>query len=144
MGQEELPMRANQTMHAGMEPRMSTGGKIWIQVEGNRLAALALAFALVGGVTSTANAADLNKDAFKTGCESGGGSYLESADGSFQCNMKSGGTVKCQDTHSQCTYTSSITRRNMMAGLAAGRLEVMVPVSRKPVGPRPIDPKPVE
>ena len=54
-------------------------------------------------------APELDKAAFKKGCEEGHGSYVENADGSFQCNMRLGGTVKCQDTKSQCTYTAQIS-----------------------------------
>ncbi len=47
---------------------------------------------------------DLDKRAFEAGCEEGKGSYIENPDGSFQCNTSDGGTVKCRDTKSQCTY----------------------------------------
>ena len=46
----------------------------------------------------------LDKAAFKTGCEQGGGSYVENPDGSFQCNLRGGGTIKCPNTTSQCTF----------------------------------------
>jgi hypothetical protein len=35
------------------------------------------------------------KAKFKDGCKSSGGSWVESADGSYQCNAKSGETNKC-------------------------------------------------
>lgn len=60
------------------------------------------ALSLLAGIGVAAHAAEIDKGAFKTGCESGGGSYVENADGSFQCNTKSGGTIKCPDTKSQC------------------------------------------
>jgi hypothetical protein len=49
--------------------------------------------------------AEMDKGKFKEGCQSGNGSYVESSDGSFQCNLRSGGVVKCPDTTSRCTYT---------------------------------------
>lgn len=77
-----------------------------------RLAAVvALALLLAGAVAPAVHAADNNpapamdKSKFKEGCESGGGSYIENNDGSFQCNLKDGGTIKCPSTTSQCTYT---------------------------------------
>lgn len=72
--------------------------------------ALTLALLLAGALAHHAGAAPvaMDKGAFKTGCESGGGSYIENPDGSFQCNLKSGGTIKCPDTTSQCTYTNRL------------------------------------
>lgn len=49
--------------------------------------------------------AAVDKGAFKSGCESGGHSFVENADGSFQCNLKSGGVIKCGSQ--TCTYTAS-------------------------------------
>jgi hypothetical protein len=72
------------------------------------LAAFAMAFLLAGTLAHSAGATEMDKGAFKTGCESGGGSFVENADGSFQCNLKSGGTIKCPDTKSQCTYTALV------------------------------------
>ena len=69
------------------------------------LVALAFAFASV----PTASAEGIDKSKFKEGCQAGNGSYVESPDGSFQCNTKGGGTVKCADTKSQCTYTEKLT-----------------------------------
>lgn len=54
--------------------------------------------------------AGMDKGAFKTGCQSGGGSFVENPDGSFQCNLKDGGTIKCPDTNSQCSYTAKVSR----------------------------------
>lgn len=45
------------------------------------------------------------KDAFKSGCESSGNSFVENNDGTFQCNLKSGAVIKCGSE--TCTYTSS-------------------------------------
>lgn len=77
------------------------------------IVALTCGLALVGAgplVSATrAAGAELDKGAFKSGCESGGGSYIENNDGSFQCNLKSGGTIKCPDTKSQCTYTQRLS-----------------------------------
>ena len=50
--------------------------------------------------------AKVDKGAFKSGCESGQGSYVENLDGSFQCNLRSGGVIKCSNNGSPCTYTS--------------------------------------
>lgn len=76
------------------------------------LAAFSLALLLAGSMVSPAGAADnnprLDKSAFKAGCESGGGSYVENPDGSFQCNLKDGGTIKCPDTTSPCSYTPKL------------------------------------
>jgi hypothetical protein len=38
------------------------------------------------------------KKKFKQGCEEGHGSYIENADGSFQCNTSAGNTIKCPST----------------------------------------------
>lgn len=45
------------------------------------------------------------KDEFKKGCESGGanaGSFVENADGTYQCNTKSGVVIKCQADGQKC------------------------------------------
>lgn len=52
----------------------------------------------------------MNKAAFKQGCEEGGGSYIENPDGSFQCNLRDGGTIWCPSTTEQCSYTKPLTR----------------------------------
>src|SRR3954451_19133044 len=49
----------------------------------------------------------LDKGAFKAGCEAAGGSFIDNPDGSFQCNIRTGGTIKCSDTTSPCTYTAN-------------------------------------
>ena len=80
-----------------------------------RLAAVfALALLLAGAVAPHAgaegnNGPAMDKDAFKKGCQEGGGSYVENAsDDSFGCNMKGGGSIKCTSTTSPCTYTPKI------------------------------------
>lgn len=79
------------------------------------LVVLALAFTIGGALAHSAGATDNNpamdKNSFKTGCESGGGSYVENPDGSFQCNLKDGGVIKCPSTTSQCTYTPALVVR---------------------------------
>ena len=72
------------------------------------VAAVAFAFMLIGIGAHHAGATEMDKGAFKSGCESGGGSFVENANGPFQCNLKSGGTIKCPDTKSQCTYTAKL------------------------------------
>jgi len=66
---------------------------------------------LLGGLAAGPAAAEqnggggaLDKAAFKAGCEAAGGSYVENRDGSFQCNGRHGGVVKCPDTTSPCTF----------------------------------------
>ena len=54
-------------------------------------------------VAAAPTAPSLDKAAFKAGCEQGGGSYVENSDGSFQCNLRNGGTIKCPNTTSPCT-----------------------------------------
>ncbi len=80
------------------------------------LVVLALAFTIGGALAHGAGATDnnpaLDKNAFKTGCESGGGSYVENPDGSFQCNLKDGGVIKCPSTTSQCSYTPALVVRS--------------------------------
>jgi hypothetical protein len=48
------------------------------------------------------------KAKFKDGCEKSGGSWVENPDGTFQCNLKYGGTVKCSPQNVPCTYTAKI------------------------------------
>lgn len=73
-------------------------------------AVLALALVLVGSFASPVGAQNdappMDKGAFKSGCEAGGGSFVDNVDGSFQCNLKGGGTIKCANTTSPCTYTA--------------------------------------
>jgi hypothetical protein len=67
--------------------------------------------------------ADMDKGEFKKGCESGGNSYVENNDGSFQCNLKSGAVIKCQDTKSQCTYTAKIAHKDVFNAMKIGKLK---------------------
>jgi hypothetical protein len=98
----------------------------WVQTLRHALVVGLFSLALVAGLGAVghASATEMDKGAFKTGCESGGGSYVENAsDGSFQCNLKSGGTIKCADTKSQCTYTANLTsHRGSIVNLPVGSL----------------------
>jgi hypothetical protein len=67
----------------------------------------ALALLLTGVIAQPAGAQEMDQAQFKIGCESGGGSYIENSDGSFQCNLRSGGTIKCQDAKSRCIQTDN-------------------------------------
>lgn len=75
--------------------------------------ALLVALLLAGALGQQAGATAMDKGSFASGCRSAGGSYVENADGSFQCNLKGGGTIKCPDTTSQCTYTPLISGAGM-------------------------------
>ena len=66
----------------------------------------AVAMAAMGVGLAAAPASAMDKGAFKDGCQASGGSFIENPDGSFQCNLKSGGTIKCTET-SPCTYTAN-------------------------------------
>jgi hypothetical protein len=93
-------------------------------------------FALL--LTTATASADMDKSKFKEGCESGASSYVENRDGSFQCNLIGGGTIKCPDTHSQCTYTATMTNNLIFDTLKAGDLR-LIPTksksgSKKPMG----------
>jgi hypothetical protein len=74
---------------------------------GQAIAAGIFALSLLAGIGNAGHvsAAEMDKGAFKQGCEEGHGSYVENNDGSFQCNLQSGGTIKCPDTKSQCSYS---------------------------------------
>src|ERR1044072_1070575 len=51
---------------------------------------------LVGAATHrSVSAAKLDKEAFKEGCKSGGHSFVDNPDGTFQCNTTGGSTIKC-------------------------------------------------
>jgi hypothetical protein len=76
--------------------------------------------------------AAIDKAKFKEGCEAGGGSYVENADGSFQCNTKSGATIKCPNTTSQCTYTARISRdTSIVVKLTRAGLQQLIDMSSK-------------
>ena|SRR5206468_1276466 len=100
-----------------------------------------LGLLLIGPVAERASAAgeEIDKGKFKEGCEKGHGSYIENADGSFQCNTSGGGTVKCPDTKSQCTYTEKISPAGIVeitVHLAGrGAMELLNPPSEKPGKP---------
>jgi hypothetical protein len=86
--------------------------------------ALALALLLMGAIAHGASATDMDKGAFKTGCESGGHSYVDNADGSFQCNLKDGGTIKCQNTSSPCTYAAKLILVSGTVVVTNGNLQI--------------------
>ena len=93
--------------------------------------AMAMALLLMGAVADHAgaeanNGPAMDKGAFKSGCEAGGGSYIENNDGSFQCNLKSGGTIKCQNTTSPCTYTATL-----VGGVGGGKVSVVNVIATK-------------
>ena len=85
----------------------------------------------MSSIAQPAGAAEMDKGKFKGGCESGGNSYVENAsDGSFACNLKSGGTIKCADTKSQCTYTAKLSNTNIFHGMATGQLKILASKKR--------------
>ena len=87
----------------------STVGSAWRnRTTAIRLAAL-LGLLLMGTIAQPAGATEMDKGAFKKGCNEGGHSFVDNADGSFQCNLDGGAKIKCQDTKSPCTYTSKIS-----------------------------------
>lgn len=87
--------------------------------------ALLVALLLAGALGQQAGATAMDKGSFASGCRSAGGSYVENADGSFQCNLKGGGTIKCPDTTSQCTYTPLISGAGMTVVTAVGNLQAV-------------------
>jgi hypothetical protein len=92
-----------------MNGTIGTTRRIW-NLAARLAAVIALALLLAGTVAPAVHAADNNststmdKSKFKEGCEQGGGSYIENLDGSFQCNLKSGATIKCTSTSGPCYY----------------------------------------
>ncbi len=50
-----------------------------------------------------AAAEDSTKDKVLKGCRDSGNSAIDKPDGSYQCNLKDGGEIKC-DTKDQCIY----------------------------------------
>ncbi len=48
------------------------------------------------------------KDDFAKGCRDSGGSFVENADGTFQCNARSGVTIKCQQDGNRCWVAAEI------------------------------------
>jgi hypothetical protein len=65
--------------------------------------ALALISALTGGVGAEQMSPGQIQDAFADGCKKGGHSYVENRDGSYQCNLRDGSTIKCT-ADAKCTY----------------------------------------
>lgn len=61
----------------------------------------ATVFALITIMAPTTLLADAQSDhkaKFKAGCQASNGSWVENADGSYQCNARSGETNKCFKT----------------------------------------------
>lgn len=48
------------------------------------------------------------KDDFRRGCESGGGSFVENPDGSYQCNTTSGIVIRCRADGQRCWIAAQI------------------------------------
>ena len=48
------------------------------------------------------------KEDFAKGCRESGGSFVENADGTFQCNTRSGLTIKCQKDGQKCWLAAQI------------------------------------
>ena len=92
--------------------------------------ALLVALLLAGALGQHAGATAMDKGAFADGCRAGGGSFIENPDGSFQCNLKSGGTIKCPDTTSQCSYTALISGAGMTVVTTVGNLQVVAAPTR--------------
>ena len=46
----------------------------------------------------------MDKNAFADGCRSGGNSFVDNPDGSFQCNLKDGSDITCTSTSGPCVY----------------------------------------
>lgn len=69
--------------------------------------AIAFAAALISSLGGGANAQPMSpgqiKDAFAKGCKEGGNSFVDNPDGSYQCNLKDGSTIKCSAS-GQCHY----------------------------------------
>lgn len=61
---------------------------------------------VVGRRTTLAdtNSPKMDKGAFADGCRSGGNSFVDNPDGSFQCNLKDGSDIKCTSTSGPCNY----------------------------------------
>jgi hypothetical protein len=93
---------------------------------------------LLVGAAMRASAADMDKSKFKEGCEAGKGSYVENNDGSFQCNLRSGGTIKCPDTKSQCSYTAKLSHNLVMKGLRSGDFKMVAAPTK--TTPKPTEP----
>jgi hypothetical protein len=103
---------------------------------------LALALLLTTSIASHAgaepnNGPAMDKGAFKTGCEAGGGSYIDNPDGSFQCNLRGGGVIKCTSTTTPCTYTAlKISVKGSVVVNRAGALQVVKAATATPASVR--------
>lgn len=49
------------------------------------------------------------KDDFRRGCESSGGSFIENADGTYQCNTTSGITIRCRADGQRCWIAAQVS-----------------------------------
>ncbi len=111
-------------------------GSTAVRIFGVLALALLLTTAMAAHASAESNnGSAMDKAAFKTGCEAGGGSYIDNPDGSFQCNGRSGGVVECKDTTSPCTYTENqISVKGTINANAAGVLQVHQGPTPTPVG----------
>ncbi len=64
-----------------------------------------------------AAAEDSTKDKVLKGCRDSGNSAIDKPDGSYQCNLKDGGEIKC-DTKDQCIYQPPRKIASLHGGLA--------------------------
>jgi hypothetical protein len=77
------------------------------------------------------------KEEFAKGCREGGGSFVENADGTFQCNTRSGLTIKCQEDGNRCWVAAEIAPEvHISVGVEAAGikalLELPAPTPTKP------------
>jgi hypothetical protein len=114
-----------------MNGTVGTTRRIW-NLAARLAAVVALTLLLAGAVAPAVHAADNNtsgpamdKSKFKEGCEQGGGSYIENLDGSFQCNLKDGGTIKCTSTTGPCTYIPFTRGKTNIRGAIVNSAGVM-------------------
>ena len=69
------------------------------------------------------------KDDFKKGCESAGNSFVEDVGGSYSCNLKSGGVIKC-GTDDHCVYNPHIeSGTGVLVGLTRPGIGQLVTLS---------------
>lgn len=67
------------------------------------VALVGAAMAAAGPLARSVLAEASTKDKVLKGCSDGGHSAIDNPDGSYQCNLKDGGEIKC-DTKDQCIY----------------------------------------
>lgn len=67
------------------------------------VALVGAALAAAGPLARAARAEASTKDKVLKGCSDAGHSAIDNPDGSYQCNLKDGGEIKC-DTKDQCIY----------------------------------------